>query len=534
MGLRDIFRRKVEEPEPERSARQVLPGIDVRVKAEGDVAFTPALIEILNLFDGTSASYGTVYRKLPPVRTVVDFIADSVATTPLKMYRRTENGRPEARDHPIAQLIRRPNPNLTTRKLIWGTVADRAVYGRAYWRFVPASRTGPASVIPLPPYRVTPKGGDLVAPAQYEVWNPSGGPPTVYSQAEIIDFHGYDPEDRRIGASKLQALKAVLQEEVEASRNRSGFWSNAARVGGWFFPDEQLTDDQRDVLMESMKQRLAGAENAGKIGVVPYPGKFQGDAFSPRDSSFIEGRLFVLEATARIYNLPLPLLSLTTSVAYASQREHKRQLYTEVLPPWYEEITSEIELQLFPWFTDTEDLYAEFTAEAKLQGDFLEQAEILTNSVGRPWMVVREARNLMNLDDRGVETDDEMAVPVGPNFALEGMAAALPAPALGPAPAPTLAIAAAAPEDALRRQLVAFFNRQERSVATKAGAGKPFSHDRWNRELGELLHPPIAERVNLRTAVALAGGQDAREVFDELRGYALEMARAATTQEVSG
>lgn len=534
MGLRDIFRRKVQEAPPERPERQTLPGVDVRVKAEGDVMFTPQLVEILNLFDGTSASYGTVYRKLPPVRTVVDFIADSVATTPLKVYRRTENGRPEARDHRIAQLLRRPNPNLTTRKLIWGTVADRAVYGRAYWRFIPGNGRAADSLIPIPPYRVTPKGGDLVSPAQYEVWNPGGGAPNVYNQAEIIDFHGYDPEDRRVGASKLQALKAVLQEEVEASRNRSGFWGNAARVGGWYFPDEQLTDDQRDVLTESMKNRLAGAENAGKIGIMPYPGKFQGDAFSPRDSSFIEGRLFVLEATARIYNLPLPLLSLTTSVAYASQREHKRQLYTEVLPPWYEEITSEMELQLFPWFQDTENLYAEFTAEAKLQGDFLEQAEILTNAIGRPWMVVREGRNLMNMDDRGVETDDEMAVPVGPNFALEGMAAAMPAPALGPAPAPPVAIAAASPEEGLRRQLVAFFNRQERSVATKAGAGQPFSHDRWNRELGELLEPRIAERVNLRTAIALSGGQEAREVFDELRGYAAQMAFAATSQEVAG
>ena len=72
------------------------------------------------------------------------------------------------------------------------------------------------------------------------------------------------------------------------------------------------------------------------------------------------------------------------------------------------------------------------------------------------------------------------------------------------------------------------------ALVKNTGAGKPFSHDRWNRELGELLEPRIAERVNLRTAIALSGGQEPREVFDELRGYALEMARAATTQEVAG
>jgi hypothetical protein len=277
-----------------------------------------------------------------------------------------------------------------------------------------------------------------------------------------------------------------------------------------------------------MKSRLAGAENAGKIGIMPYPGKFQGDAFSPRDSSFIEGRLFVLEATARIYNLPLPLLSLTTSVAYASQREHKRQLYTEVLPPWYEEITSEIELQLFPWFTDTEDLYAEFTAEAKLRGDFLEQAEILTKAIGRPWMVVTEGRKLVNLDARGVEGDDEMAVPVGPNLALEGMAEQAQLP-------PTeLAVVASMPEAGLRRELVSFFDRQERAVVPKIKAGEDFHHERWNRQLAPLIGKDAAETINFRTAVNLAGGVDPQEVFDELRGSAGEMARAAMTREVAG
>jgi hypothetical protein len=92
--------------------------------------------------------------------------------------------------------------------------------------------------------------------------------------------------------------------------------------------------------------------------------------------------------------------------------------------------------------------------EAKLRGDFIDQANVLNTAVGRPWMTAKEARVVQNFPDRGVAEDAELVVPVGPNYALEGMAAAVPAPA-------ELAVVASMPSEGLRRQLVEFFDRQE-------------------------------------------------------------------------
>ena len=523
MALRDLlpraddYRRKVSAP-----TRLPLLGTDgSRVKAEGDVTFTPPLVEILQLFDGTAASYGSVYRQLQPVRTVVDFLADAISSTPLKFYRRRDDGRPEERDHPVSQLFRAPNPGLTPRRHIFGIAADLLVYGRAYDRFVPAARGRPATLIPLPPYRVTPKGGDLVQPAQYEFWAPDGSAPVRYGADEVIDLHLYDPEDRRIGSSKLQALKAILDEEVEASKNRKGYWKNSARTGGWIeYPFEKgaLTPDQLDRVRESLQATHSGSEGAGKTGILEEGGHFNRDGFSPRDSEFLEGRKFVLEATARVYNLPLALLSMTETATYASQREFRKQLYTEVLPPWYELIVSEIELQLFPWYTGTSDLYAEFVTEAKLRGDFVDQAAVLNTAIGRPWLTAKEGRVIQNLPDRGVDQDAELVIPVGPNYALEGMAAAVSTPA-----APELAVVAELPAEGLRRALVEFWDRQERAVVPKVSSGEAFHHQRWNRQLAPLVGPDVAERLNLWLVTALIGG-DAHEAFEELRSRAAEIA----------
>jgi HK97 family phage portal protein len=481
-----------------------------KTKAAGLVTATPPLMEVLRLLDGSAASYGQVYRQIAPVRTVVDFISDAVATTPLKVYRRQENGRPEARNHGLAVLLRNPNPDMSTRRLIWRTIADLAIYGNAYWRKVQEGTN--KFLVPLPPHRVTPRGGDLLKAAAFDFFSPTGLTPQRFSADEIVHFVLYDPEDPRIGSSKLQALRNILLEEVEASKHRRGYWQNHARLEGILQHPEQLSFEAQERLRTQFDNTYAGSDNSGRTAVLEEGMTWQKISDSPKDSEFVQGRQFVLEATARAYNVPLPLLSLTDTATYASQREFHKQLYTEALPPWYELIQSEIELQVLPWFVD-QDVYVEFVVESKLRGDFIDRAQVLNTAVGRPWMTVVEARNVENMDNRHVPEDSELVVPVGPNFALEGMAVAAPAQQ----PQPVLAPVAALP--AGKSALGAFFARQERSVVPRLAAGheKAFDRERWDRELAGLVGPERAAEINLRTQVLLMTGTDPREVFAELK-----------------
>jgi len=481
---------------------------NTREKAFGLVTATPALMEMLTLFDGTSASYGTVYRKLQPVRTVIDFLADAVSDTPIKVYRRESNGRPEVRDHGLAELLRQPNPFITSRRLIWRTVADLGIYGNAYWQ--KTEQRGRRLLVPIPPFRVTPRGGDLLSADAYDVIYP-GRAPTRLSADEVVHFRLYDPEDPRIGSSKLEALRGILNEEVEASKSRRGYWRNAARNEGVLKHPDQLSDEALDRLRTQFENEYSGSLNTGKPLILEEGMEWQALSFSPKDSEFLQGRLFVLEATARVFNVPLALLSLTESATYASQREFHKQLYMDTLPPWYELIQSEIELQVLPWFADTSEIYVEFLADSKLRGDFIDRAEVLTKAIGRPWMTVKEGRNVENFENRGVPEDEELAVPVGPNLALEGMAEQTQQQ-------PALAAVSELPAARAASTLVAFFDRQERSVLSDLGRGKRFNRKRWDRELAEVIgNRTLAEKVNMQTELELAEASDPHEVFERAK-----------------
>jgi len=510
MGIRDkVFRRR-------------------RTKAVGDVITSPFVQDTLRLIDGSLLGYGSTYRKITPVRTVVDQVADWVSDTPLKIHLRSDQGRPEVRDHPAALSLQRPNPGLTPKRLVFGWVADLMVYGNNYTRMVPQP-DGTVWLVPLPPFRVTPLGGALMAPSHFALYPPGGGPIDL-SASEVLHMHLFDPEDRRIGSSKLDALRNILLEEVEASKNRRGYWANGARVEGWIEMPAEIANSRVDPLSDAALVRLresvqnthAGGDNAGKVGILEGGGHFNPAGWSPKDSEFVQGRQFVLEATARIFGVPLSLLGLSQTATYASQREFHKQLYTDVLPSWFELIQSELELQFLPLFAQTSDLYAEFLVEAKMRGDFLDQAEMFSKMIGRPWMTAREGRDKYNLGDRGIASDDELVVPVGPNFALESM------------PASAVALPPAAAK--MARDLQAFFDRQGRSVLSAKGAGQGFDHDRWNRELAPILGrngdgARIAERINLNTAMELADSTRPTEVFERARTE-LALALAAELQEV--
>jgi HK97 family phage portal protein len=456
-------------------------------KSESLVTFTPALIEVLKTWDGSLRSFGTLYRELAPVRTVVDFLADAVATTSLKLHRRQGGSNPEERDHPAAKMMRRPNPEMTGMALIGGTIRDLAVYSVAYWRKIQTD--GAKYVVPLAPEFVNPGPGNVLAPAWFDFFRAGGGPVRL-QRDEVIYFRLYHPQDRRIGSSKLEALRPLLAEEIEVSRHRKNFWRNAARregvierpyaEAGQVLPE--MSEGAWKRFSESWRGRTSGETNAGKTGFLEEGMHWVPDSFSPKEAEFIEGRKFILEATARTYNIPISLLGLTQTATFASQKEFNKALFQQTLPPWYQVIESELQLQLLPWFGEDSDgdLFFEFNVESKLRGSFEEQIEFLAKALGGGatpgFMTLREVRRFFNLPDIDEPRLDDLIVPL--NVELVGPEAARQAPEV------LRALPAAASRALTLKEAL---DRQQRSVLSKVGAGGEFDVGRWNRELAAVL-----------------------------------------------
>jgi HK97 family phage portal protein len=525
-----------------------------------NVMLSPRLVEVLRTWNDTPASYARVYRELAPVRTVVDFIADAVSSTSLKVYERAEQGRPEARGHPYAELLRSPNPDLTGDRFIGGVIRDLAIYGKSYT--LKAQMGSARMLVPIPPTLMEPVGGGLLGPEGFNYMQP-GGQPRFFSRDKVAYLRLYDPEDRRLGVSKLEALRNVLAEEVELGRWRKNFWRNSAKPGMTIHRPEtvaEMSDSARDRFMAGVKQFFSG-EGAGNTLLLEEGMTESQVGFNPKDSEYVLGRVFILEATARVFNLPLAVLSLTQTATFASQKEFKKQLYQDTLPTWYRLIESEFDAQILPWFDTSANVYAQFNIDSKLEGDVWEKFDTLSHVVGRPFATVEEARNILNWAPRPGSDDDKLAIP-NTNFILEGAEPPAPPPplALPAAPEPVVAslllrskdiaeleallhprepvtvATPTVPESVLARRdrqakaleadLLVYMGRQERSAKSREGARvkAQVDGDRWNRELQELLQDhslSISIGSGRRTALDISGTYDVQRT----RNYITEVSR---------
>src|SRR5450756_379690 len=159
-----------------------------------------------------------IWRTQPHLRTVVTFIARNIAQLGLHSFQRSgEVDRQRLRDGALVQTLARPNAKTTTYELVFGLVGDLALYDVAYLHYAKdANAPSGWSLYRLPPVWVTPMGGDAFGFAQYKV-QAIGGVNAVYLAADsIIDFHGWNPDDARYGASPVGALKAILAEQMMA------------------------------------------------------------------------------------------------------------------------------------------------------------------------------------------------------------------------------------------------------------------------------------------------------------------------------
>lgn len=388
------------------------------------VSFTPQLIEALKLVDHPIA-LERLYQTQPAVRICVDFLAENIAHTRLKAYHRTSDSREEVPfEHPLAKVLRQPNSFMNGFDLIYGTVADMAIFDAAYWWKV--VRGDQIQLFRIPPRYILAKQGDiLTGPAWYEMTTTSG--PRHLQPSEVVDFSGYNPWDTRVGLSVLLALSAVLTEEVEASRYRTKLWQQGARQQGFLQrPKDSPPMDElsRQSFRSGLNEFTRGGAKEGQWmlleeGEQPFP-----IAFSPKDAEFIAGRNWALDTVATAYRIPLSVLSRGGTFTFASMVEFHKMVYVDTLGPWNARIENKIDAQLLPEFNDP-SLYVEFNIEEKLQGDFESSAAAFRSHVQVPDMSVNESRRLQNLPRIDDPEFDIPAKPTNYNFGT---------PDVGPAP----------------------------------------------------------------------------------------------------
>jgi len=234
----------------------------------------------------------------------------------------------------------------------------------------------------------------------------------VYGTGQMHQILGMSIDGTR-GLSPLTLFRQSFQTSMSGEQAANRTFTKGALISGIVTTAEGEDVDavEAATIKQSLNDKIAGADHAGEIAFVNRALKFSPWTMSNQDAQFIESRGMQVEEAARIYGIPLNLLSSGGAVSNwgTGVAEANLGLQKFVLLPW----TSRIESALRPMLPPGQ--FAEFDYAGLLQGAPKDEIQLLIDQVDAGILSKDEARAIRNLPPL-----PEQAAPVVPPPVLAG------------------------------------------------------------------------------------------------------------------
>jgi HK97 family phage portal protein len=315
------------------------------------------------------ASYGNIYKRQRWVYAVVRKRALATRRLPLKTYRRTSVGREDARDTPLAQLLRQPNVRHSGSFLWEWTSSTFDTYGEAIWLKVRGRDGRPIELWPVHPSNVVVRfegnrleylyGAGVISGAQAQF---------VIPERDVVHFRSYNPDSTVRGLSPLEPLRMTLINEDAASRASAAFWTNGGRPAGYLSHPKTLNAASMERLRAQWNEIHQGVDNFGKWAILEEGMEPKVLSLSAEESQYIESRKLNREEVCGVYDIPPPVVHILDHATYSNITEQMRSMYRDTMAPHLGGFEATLMFQLVNEFND--ELYCEFLMDEVLRGDF--------------------------------------------------------------------------------------------------------------------------------------------------------------------
>lgn len=433
-------------------------GILDKIRGQKDPEVTVYVNNVLNTIYGMDPS--DLYETQDSLRAVVDFISDSIASCPLKVYvRKDNNDRQRDTSSDVYKLLKEPNSHQTQYDFINQLVHEVLLYGEcAILRLRDADSSSGWVMEVIPQSWIVSTKTDGFRITYYKVKNPydGAGDGTWIKAEDIIHIHGYESGKPGNNLSPVAPLKNILKEQISAWTFRNQVWERGGRTTAFITrPADagEWTPEQRDRFVKAWKERYAGnkAPDAGSMPLFEDGMEIKSTTFNARETEWAEALKLSRESVAAIYHINPAMIFGNDKQTYASVKENARSLYVDCLGSKLEMISQAFDRFLLPVMGANENTYTEFDLQAKLNGSFEEQSDILVRSTGTAFRTINEARALMNLPRLDDPDADLIVKPL--NVVFGGQASPLTPTGDGSDAAKAQATAEKSPETPLRSNL---------------------------------------------------------------------------------
>ena len=332
------------------------------------------------------------YMQNAIVHRAVKLVAENAASVAYLVY----EGAAVRDQHPLLDLLARPNPHQDGASLLEAVHANLLLAGNAYVEAV-ALDGAVRELYALRPDRMRVVPGHDGWPAAYEYcvagegvrFDQSVAPPPIL---HLTQFH---PLDDHYGLSSLEAAAVAVDTHNAAARWNKALLDNAARPSGalvYTGPDgAMLSDSQFQRLKRELEDTYQGALNAGRPLLLEGGLDWKAMSLSPKDMDFLEAKHTAAREIALAFGVPPMLLGIPGDNTYSNYQEANRVFWRQTVLPLASRIGCALTQWLAPVFGNDVKLVLDPDRIPALAADRAALWDMVTKA---PFLTLNEKRAL--------------------------------------------------------------------------------------------------------------------------------------------
>jgi len=260
----------------------------------------------------------------------VNIKANALAVMPLKLYRKTQNGKVDAIDNTLYNLLKyEPNPNLTAYEWKKMISQDLDLRGNHFVQIIKDNLLNVVALYPLQADLMTVefvKVGDSIEKL-FKYNN------QIVPANRILHFMDIPDHQGLKGISRIEYNRQTLDFSNNASSFGNRLFKNSATPSGAFEHSTSLSDEAYKRLKESLENQYSGLENSGKPLLLEDGLKFTPISITSSDAQWLESRKYNRENIATIFGVPSSMLNDTANTAYSNLEQKYLEFQTNTILP---------------------------------------------------------------------------------------------------------------------------------------------------------------------------------------------------------
>ncbi len=346
---------------------------------------------------------GEKAMKYTAVSACVRVRAETFASVPIIMYRKTDSGREQVNDLLLGDILHnRPNDEMSAFSFKEAMMTNFDIGGNIVCERLVNSNGDLVGLYPYHHEMVKIDRDKATGKLMYIIG--SGQQQKTLRRDQVLHVPNLS-FDGVIGMSPIAYASQSIRLGLSYEQYGVNFYSNAATPSGVFETPNALSEQAFARLKEDLKKNYGGMTKAGTPMLLEEGMKWQQVTISPIDAQLLESKYFQIEDICRIYRVPQHLVNKLDRSTFTNIEHQSLEFVMYTMLPIFKRYEDAIKCQLLTADQRRKGYYFEAKIDGLLRGDAKSRAE--SYAVGRQWgwLSVNDIRRLENLQTIGPAGD---------------------------------------------------------------------------------------------------------------------------------